>query len=343
MIVCPRLSLWTALALVTCFQMAFPVGNLTAAAALDGFEGLFADEVLAEGKDVTVTRNELDRAFIYIKANKAAQGLQIRASQRMEVEKQLLEKLITTRLIINRARPSEIKDGDAFKEQQLTALREQLGSQQALDRHIVASGLTEAYFHQQLVEEGIVKAVVEREVKGNYLVPESEIRQTYQDNQAAFTIPESVRIRRIFMARISQATGNLLPQEALKEKESLMAEIRSRALKGDDFAALAKAYSEDAMTRPNGGEIVILKGQTKPDFEIPVFRLRAGTVSPVMTIGAGLHLVKMLEHRPAKLRPLKEVEPIIRRRAEATFVEQRLPDYLEKLKREARVKYVNEL
>ncbi|MCS1409171.1 MAG: Foldase protein PrsA 3 [Verrucomicrobia subdivision 3 bacterium] len=309
---------------------------------LNDFSDLFPDKVLAAGKNVQVTRNELDRAFIFIKANKASQGIPIPSSQRDKLEAQLLDKLITTKIILGRATKTELVAGDAFVKQELDALRERLGSEESMQRHIVASGVSEDYFRQQLYERGVVKAVLQREVKGNYLVPKSEIRQYYQQNQQAFTEPESVNIRCIFISRVFPGSGAVLPEKALKEREALMEDIRRRALAGEDFAKLATDYSEDPLTRHKGGQTVIFKGQTKPEFEVPVFGLPDGGISEIMTIGAGLHLVKILEHRLAKLRPLKEVEAFIRTNLEAKFIEKKLPKYLEDLKKGAGVKFMTE-
>lgn len=318
------------------------VASHAADSRLNDFSDLFPDETLATGRNLKVTRNELDQAYIFIKSNKAAQGLQIPERQREALEAQLLDKLITTKLILQRATQTEKNEGANFRDQQLKVLEANLGSEAAVERHIIASGVTRAYYLDQLYEEGVVKAVIERDIKGNYIVPETDIRQAYQANKNAFTEPQSVRVRRIFLARVSPGSGTLLPEKALKEKETLMQDLRNRALKGEDFGALASTHSEDPLTKQRGGEIIIAKGQTKPEFEIPVFALRAGAVSNVLTIGAGLHLVKMLEQRPQRLRPLREVESAIRRNLVAKFVEERLPAYLEKIKREAGVKIINQ-
>ncbi len=327
----------------TSLSLGVPTTVEAAVNALDGFGDLFPDETLATGKNLKVTRNELDQSYIYIKANKASQGVVIREADRPALEAQLLDKLITTKLIIQRATKAELKDGEAFREKQIGLLKEQMGSAEAMDRHIIASGVTKEFFFQQLYEEGVVKAVVEREVKGNYLVPDSEIRKTYQENQKAFTQPQSIRIRRIFIGRISPSTGEMLPPDMQEAKLKRMEGIRKRALKGEDFGELAKIFSEDPLTRLRGGEIVVMKGQTKPEFEVPVFNLKPGEVSEIMTIGAGLHLVKMVEHYPSKLRPLTEVETLIRRNLEAKYVEGKLPAYLENLKQQAGVKIVGAL
>lgn len=299
--------------------------------------GLFPEKIVASGKNFKVTRDEFDRAFIFIKANKASLGISVRGQQQDELEAQLLDKLITTKLLLARARPSEQEEGEQFVQRQWDALLKQLGSKEAVQRHIIASGVSEEYFRQQLYEEGVVQAVIQREVKGNYLVPESEIRQFYQQNQKNFTEPEAVRIRRLSLVRISP-DGATLSAQALQEKEALMQKLRQQALQGEDFAQLVKTYSEDRATKQKGGEMIIVKGQTKPEFETPVFRLKQGGISSVITIGEGMHLVKMLDRKPARLRPLQEVETFIQAQLEAKYVNKKMPQYLENLKKAAAVK-----
>ena len=338
----PLLILFRSLAFGICLTLSQSATMHAAVGALDGFADLFPDETLATGMNLKVTRNELDQSYIYIKANKASQGIVIPEAQRQDLELQLLDKLITTKLIIARATKAETKEGDGFKKQQLAILNDRLGSEEAVQRHIIASGVTEAYFHQQLFEEGVVKAVIRREIKGNYVVPEAEIRKSYQENQSAFTEPQSIHVQRIFIGRISPRSGTLLTEKSLSEKLALMKDIRRQAIEGEDFGKLANKYSEDPLTRQRGGEVVIAKGQTKPEFEVPAFRLQPGDVSEIMTIGAGFHLIKMLEHRPARIRSLEEVEEAIRLNLEAKHIEEKLPAYLDNLKKQAGVKILSQ-
>lgn len=325
-------------AFVLCLLLiAFPRNAKAADGEQNDSSDLFPEKILASGKNFKVTRDEFDRAFIFIKANKASLGISVRGQQQDELEAQLLDKLITTKLILARARPSEREEGEQFVQRQWDALQKQLGSKEAVQRHIIASGVSEDYFRQQLYEEGVVRAVIQREVKANYRVPESEIRQSYQQNQKNFTEPEAVRIRRLSLVRISPS-GAPLSAKALREKEALMQELRQRALQGEDFAQLVKAYSEDHATRQKGGEMIIVKGQTKPEFETPVFQLKKGVLSQVITIGEGMHLVKMLDHKPARLRPLQEVETFIRTQLETKYINKKMPQYLENLKKAAAVK-----
>ncbi len=101
-----NLAASTSLLLGLCLLFGLPSNSQAAINALDGFGGLFPDETLATGTNLKVTRNELDQSYIYIKANKASQGVVIREADRPQLEAQLLDKLITTKLIFQRATKS---------------------------------------------------------------------------------------------------------------------------------------------------------------------------------------------------------------------------------------------
>src|ERR1051326_5269810 len=75
----------------------------TATARAASLAELFGDPVLARGQGVEIKRSQLDDAFTAWKANLAARGQTIVEEQRTFRESQLLDKLIITQLLMNRA------------------------------------------------------------------------------------------------------------------------------------------------------------------------------------------------------------------------------------------------
>src|SRR5689334_14399632 len=67
---------------------------------------LFADEVLAKAKTFEVKRSQLDDAVIGFKANAAARGEPLNISTE-DLEKRLLDKLITVESLKTRATPED--------------------------------------------------------------------------------------------------------------------------------------------------------------------------------------------------------------------------------------------
>lgn len=78
--------------------------------------------------------------------------------------------------------------------------------------------------------------------------------------------------------------------------------LRSRALAGEDFAELAKKYSEDETTKNDGGDLGWLPVEMLQieQFKNLAFALKAGEISEPFQTPFGYHLVKMIEKKPAR-------------------------------------------
>jgi parvulin-like peptidyl-prolyl isomerase len=73
-------------------------------------------------------------------------------------------------------------------------------------------------------------------------------------------------------------------------------DVLFRARQGEDFAALAREFSDDAATREKGGRLPpIAHGQTVPEFEEVTFSLQPGQVSDVVKTVFGFHVIKRLD------------------------------------------------
>jgi peptidyl-prolyl cis-trans isomerase D len=83
--------------------------------------------------------------------------------------------------------------------------------------------------------------------------------------------------------------------------DELIAEIQSKIDAGDDFAQLAKDYSEDVASAENGGDLGFTSGDTFPEtFEQALAGLEVGQVSAPLETESGTHFVKLLEIEKAE-------------------------------------------
>jgi parvulin-like peptidyl-prolyl isomerase len=84
----------------------------------------------------------------------------------------------------------------------------------------------------------------------------------------------------------------LSDEEALAKAQ----DIRKKILAGEDFAALAKAESDDAVTGTKGGDLGVFKhGQMVPEFEQAAFTLPVGQVSEPVKTKFGYHLIQVVQ------------------------------------------------
>ena len=131
---------------------------------------------------------------------------------------------------------------------------------------------------------------------------ESDIEDYYQQHIEQYSVPETRRARHILL----RATD-----ENLEAQQKKMAEILQKARNGEDFAALAKQFSDDG-SAANGGDLGFFnKKQMVQPFAEAAFSLKEGQISDIVRTRFGLHIIKLEEIKPGKTTPLTEVRESI--------------------------------
>lgn len=151
---------------------------------------------------------------------------------------------------------------------------------------------------------------------------DADLQRLYNENKDSYRTPESVNIRHILLK-----TTDMNPQQeaAVKAKaEGLLKQIRG----GADFAELAKKYSEDPGSASKGGEYDgVVRGQMVPEFEKEAFALKPGQVSDLVKTQYGYHIIKVLSHEDARLKPFEEVKAQLA----TEYQKQRVNDLMQQL------------
>lgn len=132
---------------------------------------------------------------------------------------------------------------------------------------------------------------------------ESAAREEYAANPERYA-----RGERISAAHILLRTDERSDAEA----KGLAQEVHERILAGEDFAALAKQYSEDG-SADNGGDLGFFgAGKMAPPFEQAAFSLEnPGDISELVKTRFGYHIIMLNERKPAERIPFDEVRPQI--------------------------------
>jgi len=147
------------------------------------------------------------------------------------------------------------------------------------------------------------KADIEKDVK----VGDDEVKQYYESHKKEFHQPERVAARHILLK---------VPQNAPKEEEDKVSkkafELYERIKKGEDFAKLAKEFSEDPGSAPRGGDLgPFTRGIMVKPFEDVAFSLKEGEVSKPVRTQFGYHIIKVYKKTPEKTKTLEEAKPQI--------------------------------
>jgi peptidyl-prolyl cis-trans isomerase SurA len=151
----------------------------------------------------------------------------------------------------------------------------------------------------------------------------------YEANRERLRRPEQVRLSEIFLT-----TESKKPEEIPAiEKEA--AEILERLRGGEDFAVLARRFSQGA-TASNGGSLgYFQRGQLTKDLEDTVWKMKRNQVSDVIHTQQGLLILKLEEHFDAGIPPLDKVEGEISEAIYMQRIQPALRTYLNQLRDDA--------
>jgi peptidyl-prolyl cis-trans isomerase D len=139
---------------------------------------------------------------------------------------------------------------------------------------------------------------------GTPAVPDQQVLQYYQGHQKDYQVPEEVKVRHILI-KVDAGADPKVDAVAKQKAEDLLKQIKG----GADFAALAKANSDDPGSKEQGGELgMIQRGVTVPAFEKAAFGLEPGQISDVIKTQFGYHIIKVEEKQTAHLKSLDEVK-----------------------------------
>jgi peptidyl-prolyl cis-trans isomerase C len=304
-------------------------------------DNLFTNTIVAKGKGVSVTRNQLDEEIVRIKANAAAQGQMVPP----DLEEQVLNGFINRQLLMAKTTPADKAKGKQDFDATLQKIKtsQKLSDEefnQKLSQQLRLMGLTREEWEKQGIEQATLPIVLAREL--NITITDEQAKKFYQDNPAKFEQPEMVRVAHILIGTKDRTTGADLTDEQKAAKMKQIQDLLKRARAGEDFSKLAKEYSEDPGSKDNGGEYTFPRGQMMPEFEAAAFSLNTNQVSDVVTTPYGYHIIKLYEKIPAKKVEFEKAEPDIKEYLLSQEIKKQFNQYTAKLRKEADVQILDD-
>jgi len=151
-------------------------------------------------------------------------------------------------------------------------------------------------------------------------VTDEDLHREYNANTDKYRVPERAQARHILL----QTNAAKNDDAAVHAKaEGLLKQIKS----GGDFAAIAKANSQDPGSAAKGGDLGwVTRGQMVKPFEDAVFGLKPNEISGLVKTQYGYHIVQVMAHEAAHLRTFDEVKPELT----AAYRKQRVNDTMQK-------------
>lgn len=175
----------------------------------------------------------------------------------------------------------------------------------------------------EICRQSILADAARREIESTLAVTPPEIEQYYREHDKDFEQAHvrHIRIRAASSVVMQPEKSRPAPVPSDEEAEKKLNELRQRVQAGEDFAELARQFSDDLDTAGTGGDAGwISHGNVPLDF---AFSLEAGQMSPVFRGPFGFELLKSEGKRTPPLDQIRgRVEQLVRRKKAEDFVQQ---------------------
>ena len=304
----------------------------TGAQAQLPYPGAVVEEIVARVNDQVISTSDYNRAVQDL--DQQAQQHEWTEQQLYEQKHNLLRDLIDQQLLLSRGKELGIT-GDAELIRELDEMRKQnhLDSMDDLQKAAEQQGVSWEDFKANLRNRIITQEVIRDEVGSRINISPSEVQAYYNEHKQDFDEPEQVRLSEIL---IPTADPDNATQVAEAKKKADEAEAKLKG--GADFAALAKSASA-GVTAANGGDLgEFHRGQLAKVLEDQTFDLKPGQYTEPIRTKQGYVILKVTDHTPGGIAPLKDVEPQIEDQIGMAKMQPALREYLTKLREDA---YIN--
>jgi parvulin-like peptidyl-prolyl isomerase len=224
-----------------------------------------ADRLAALVNGQPIAYEEYEKQVAQVEAFFSQEGLDAESQEGQErlaqARRQVLEQMIDQEVTRQAAAEMGISISEAELESSIQDIVEQSGGQDQFDQSLQDTGTTYEDFRSMLLDQLLSEAV-------------------YSAVTASISpMAEQVHARHILLPTREQAE-----------------EVLARLQAGEDFAFLAKEYSEDVSSRENGGDIGFFpRGVMPAEVEDVAFSLEVGETSGIIESQFGFHIVQVLE------------------------------------------------
>ena len=299
-------------------------------------KGTVVEEIVARVNNRIITLSDYQKASAGL-AQEVAQDcqncsqLQIQ-SELKERQKNLLRDMIDQQLLIERGKDMDINvETELVKRLDEVRKQNNIATLEDLEKAVESQGIVWEDYKNKMRDGIVTQEVIRREVGGRMDIGSDEVKKYYEAHKQEFNRPEQVALAEIFLS-----TEGKSPEE-IAAVRTRAEDLHNRLVKGEDFSALAKRYSEGSTANQNGELGQFERGQLSKQLEDAAFGMEKGQITDVIQTKTGFEVLKVLDHFQAGLQPLGKVEGEIMNVLYRQKMDPAMREYLAQLREESYV------
>lgn len=323
-----------ALALGVCISTISPVQAQSKQETGQNTQNFNQNKIIAVVNNNLITYRELDYTTKLFEERFKKQNIPLNLD-RLEFMREVLDRLITDKLQMQRARDLGISLGDEELTMIIEAIAKDKGINLAeLKKNLAQAGDSYKQFSEEIRSTVTLSRLRAKEIEPQARVSDAEINvyltnlmQNISGNMqnGQFIIPKT-KVRHILL-RVLDNEG----EAQVKQRLTLM---RERILKGENFATLASLYSQDNSNAKGGDLGLVSQGEMVVEFEQAMNQLKINEISQPIKTTYGYHLIEVLE-RSQQVLDLNAKREAARQILQERKIENLYQDWLRDLRNKA--------
>lgn len=293
-----------------------------------GCGGDKGDQAIGEVNGVKITQAQFDQRYALNKDSYESQNGGIDEKDQ-ELIKNLKDQTFNDLIIMELIRQDASKRGLTVSEKEVDESLnyiKQVKNQQEKDgyqKFLTKVGTDEKGIKEEIKITLLSSALV-KEVTKDVNVTDEAVRKYYDENPSLF-----------------EQKGGIQIYHVLVKDEKTAQTVLKKAQAGEDFAALAKQYSQDPGSKNQGGDVGLPVNKDTnfvPEFKEAALALKPGEISPApVKSDYGYHIIKAGKLIPASQQSFDEVKDQIRQNMEQDEKTRFFQQYLQDMKSKAKI------
>jgi peptidyl-prolyl cis-trans isomerase SurA len=249
------------------------------------------DRVVAVVNNEVLTKIDLNEQLKIATQQLSRQGTPLPAVE--VLERQLLERMITARVLVQVARETGVRVEDMQLQRAIERIGQENGlTPEQLRQAMEQDGISFTRFREEVRNEILIARLKEREVDSRIAISDAEIDAYLRNQQVQGGQDDEYSLAHILVT---------VPEQATPEQIQARREVAERALsqlaQGTDFRQVSASFS-DAQNALEGGLLGWRTASRLPEIFVDAVRqMRVGDVSPAIRSPNGFHILKLVDKR----------------------------------------------
>ncbi|MBU0729543.1 MAG: peptidylprolyl isomerase [Proteobacteria bacterium] len=262
----------------------------------------------------------------------ARTGAELEGEALTKAKEEILENLIGGELLFQESTKADVKVEETMINEQLANLKSRFPDEDGFKGWLAQMNFTEDEIKKDIRKGLAVDQLIKNSFVSKIEVPDQEIKAYFDNNPQFFQKPDTIRASHILI-KVDQ---NASAEDKEKAKNKLI-EAQKKLKEGQDFAALAKEYSQCPSSAEGGDLNYFEKGRMVPAFDQTAFALKIDEVSDIVETRFGYHLIKVTDIKAGQTITYDDIQGQIKQFLVQEKVQKQVMRHVEELKSNAKI------